>query len=67
MMTLIAAALAAQAAPAANMPPQHGQHMPAAQHEQHQGMKDCCKDCCKDMAKGEHDMHASPQQPKGGD
>ena len=68
MMTLIAAALAAQAAPAAKMPAQHGQQMPAAQHEQHEGMKkDCCKDCCKHMAKGEHDMHASPQQPKRGD
>lgn len=68
MMTLIAAALAAQAAPAANPPAQHMQQMPAAQHEQHPGMKkDCCKDCCNDMAKGEHDMHASPQQPKRGD
>ena len=64
MMTFIAAALAAQAAPAANPPAQHMQQMPAAQHEQHQGMK---KDCCKDMAKGEHDMHASPQQPKRGE
>jgi hypothetical protein len=63
MMTLIAAALAAQAAPAANPPAQHGQQMPAAQHEQHQGMKDCCKD----TAKGEHDMHASPQKPKRGE
>ena len=65
MMTLIAAALAAQATPAASQPAQPMQQTSAAQHE---GMKkDCCKDCCKDMAKGEHDMHASPPQPKHGE
>lgn len=56
MMSLIAAAaLAAQPAPAPNVP---SQQMPM-QHEQHEGMKkDCCKDCCKDKA-GKHDGHDS--------
>jgi hypothetical protein len=55
---IAAAALAAQAAPAANPHAQHGQQMPTdAQHEQHQGMKmDCCKDCCKDMS-AKHEGH----------
>ena len=71
MLTLMTAALvAAQPAPATDAHAQHAQ-MPAAQAapmQKHEGMKmDCCKDCCKDMAKGEHDMHASPQQPKRGD
>jgi hypothetical protein len=65
MLTLIAAALVtAQPAPATNPHAQHStmQHGQAAmQHEQHQGMKDCCKDCCKDM-KG----HEAKAQPKPG-
>ena len=65
MMILIAAALAAQATPAADLHAQHGQ-MPAAQHEQHDGMKtDCCEDCCKDMAKGDHDLHAGAEPKRG--
>ena len=69
MLTLITAALvAAQPAPASDphaqhSTMQHGQAAPA-QHEQHQGMKDCCKDCCKDM-KG-HEGHKSEAQPKPG-
>lgn len=51
MMTLmIAAAVAAQAAPPAD---RHGQMAPM-QHGQHEAMKECCKDCCEDMA----DKHA---------
>ena len=64
--TIAAAALAAQAAPAANPHAHHGQQTPmsAAQHEQHKGAKkDCCKDCCKDMAakhEGHDAKHAKP-------
>ena len=73
MMTLIvAAALAAQTAPAVNphAQMQHGQTAPM-QHEQHEGTKkdcckDCCKECCKDMGKGEHDMHAPGARPQRG-
>ena len=67
MLTLMTAALvAAQPAPPANphaqhAPMQHGRMTPA-QHEQHEGMQDCCKDCCEEMGKGEHDQHATRPQ-----
>ena len=66
MLILMTAALAAaQPAPAANPHAQHSQmqHGQApAQHEQQQGMKDCCKDCCKGMEG--HDAHSSGGRPQ---
>jgi hypothetical protein len=55
MMTLIvAAALAAQAAPVPNPPVRRS----PTTHEQHDGMKgDCCEDRCKDMA-DKHEGHS---------
>lgn len=67
MMTLMTAALvAAQPAPAPSPHAQHAQvqhgQMSPAQHERHEGMKECCKECCKDMAK--HDEHAPAAKPQ---
>jgi hypothetical protein len=71
MLNLIAAALVAtQTAPAADAHAQHStmQHgQPAMQHEQHEGMKDCCKDCCKDMKGHEGHMSKGETAPKRGE
>jgi hypothetical protein len=68
MLTLMTAALvAAQPAPATNPHSQHAQmpqgQMAPGQHQEHEGMKDCCKECCKGM--GEHDGHAPDAKPGG--
>ena len=72
MLTLIAAALvAAQPAPAADAHAQHStmQHGQAAnaQHEKHEGMKDCFKGCCKDMKGHEGHMPKGETTPKRGE
>ena len=69
MLNLVAAALvAAQPVPVADAHAQHSA-MPAAtaQHEQHEGMKDCCKDCCKDMKGHEGHMSKGETTPKRGE
>jgi hypothetical protein len=60
MMTLLmAAAVAAQAAP----PSDARDQMAGAEHAQHEAMKKEC--CCKDMAEGAHDKHAPEAQHQG--